>query len=59
MGWLRHNVRLQLGLLLLFPFVVAAIFPGLIANHSPTDLLDAPFASPSSESLARHRRGGP
>lgn len=47
MGWLRHNIKLQVGLLLLLPFVVAAIFPGLIANHSPTDLLDAPFASPS------------
>lgn len=49
MRWLRHNVRLQVGLLLLLPFVVAAIFPGLIANHSPTDLLDAPFAAPSSD----------
>jgi len=49
MGWLRHNIKLQVGLLLLLPFVVAAIFPGLIANHSPTDLLDAPFASPSGD----------
>ena len=49
MGWLRHNIRLQIGLALLLPFVVAALFPGLIANHSPTDLLDAPFASPSGD----------
>jgi peptide/nickel transport system permease protein len=49
MRWLRHNVRLQVGLLLLLPFVVAAIVPGLIAGHSPTDLLDAPFASPSRD----------
>lgn len=49
MRWLRHNIRLQLGLLLLFPFLFAAVFPGLIATHSPTDLLDAPFASPSGD----------
>lgn len=49
MRWLRHNPRLQIGLLLLAPFLFAALFPGLIANHSPTDLLDAPFASPSHE----------
>jgi peptide/nickel transport system permease protein len=49
MRWVRRNIRLQIGLLLLLPFVVAAIFPGLIANHSPTDLVDAPFASPSHE----------
>ena len=49
MGWLRHNPRLQIGLLLLAPFLLAALFPGLIANHSPTDLLDAPFASPSHD----------
>lgn len=47
MSWLRHNIRLQIGLLLLLPFVAAALFPGVIAPHSPTDLLDAPFASPS------------
>ena len=33
--WLRHNIRLQIGLLLLLPFVLAALFPGLIAQHSP------------------------
>ena len=44
MSWLRHNIRLQLGLLLLLPFVVAALIPGVIAPHSPTDLVDAPFA---------------
>jgi peptide/nickel transport system permease protein len=49
MSWLRRNIRLQIGLLLLAPFILAALFPGLIATHSPTDLLDAPFASPSSD----------
>src|SRR4029453_9813539 len=49
MRWLRHNVRLQIGLILLAPFLFAALFPGLIANHSPTDLLDAPFAPPSHD----------
>jgi peptide/nickel transport system permease protein len=49
MRWLRHNIRLQIGLLLLVPFLFAALFPGLIANHSPTDLLDAPFASPTHD----------
>lgn len=49
MSWLRHNIRLQIGLLLLAPFILAALFPGLIANHSPTDLLDSPFASPSHD----------
>ena len=49
MSWLRHNPRLQLGLFLLAPFVLAALVPGLIATHSPTDLLDAPFAPPSSD----------
>ena len=45
MSWLRHNIRLQIGLLLLAPFILAALLPGLIATHNPTDLLDAPFAS--------------
>ena len=49
MSWLRHNLRLQLGLLLLLPFVVAALIPGVIAPHSPTDLVEAPFAHSSSE----------
>ena len=49
MSWLRHNIRLQLGLLLLLPFVVAALIPGVIAPHSPTDLVDAPFAHSSGE----------
>jgi peptide/nickel transport system permease protein len=49
MSWLRHNIRLQIGLLLLLPFILSALFPGLIATHSPTDLLDAPFANPSGD----------
>lgn len=49
MSWLRHNIRLQLGLLLLLPFVVAALIPGVIAPYSPTDLVDAPFLHPSSD----------
>src|SRR4051812_24141039 len=47
MSWLRHNPRLQIGLILFAPFLLAAIFPGVIANHAPDQLLDAPFASPS------------
>ncbi|MFN0153765.1 MAG: ABC transporter permease [Gaiella sp.] len=49
MSWFRHNIRLQLGLLMLLPFLIAALVPGVIAPHSPTDLLDAPFASPSGD----------
>ena len=49
MSWLRHNIRLQIGLLLLLPFLLSALFPGVIAPHSPTDLLDAPFAAPSGD----------
>jgi peptide/nickel transport system permease protein len=46
-SWLRRNPRLQIGLILLAPFLLAAIFPGLLANHPPDQLLDSPFASPS------------
>ncbi len=49
MSWLRHNIRLQIGLALLLPFAVAALIPGVIAPYSPTDLVDAPFAAPSSD----------
>lgn len=49
MYWLRGNRRLQIGLLLLAPFVVAAVLPGVIATHNPTDLVDAPFAHSSSQ----------
>jgi peptide/nickel transport system permease protein len=48
-SWLRGNVRLQLGLLLLAPFVVAALIPGILAPYSPTDLVGAPFQKPSGE----------
>jgi peptide/nickel transport system permease protein len=48
-SWLRHNIRLQIGLLLLLPFLLSALLPGVIAPHSPTDLLDAPFAAPSGD----------
>jgi peptide/nickel transport system permease protein len=46
-GWLRDNRKLQVGLLMVSPFIVAAIIPGVLAPHSPTALLDAPFAKPS------------
>jgi len=49
MSWLRHNIRLQIGLALLLPFMVAALIPGVIAPFSPTDLVDAPFAAPSGQ----------
>ena len=49
MRWLRRNIRLQIGLVLLLPFMVAAAIPGIIAPYSPTDLVDAPFASPSDQ----------
>jgi peptide/nickel transport system permease protein len=51
MGWLRGNRKLQIGLLVLAPFLVAAIMPGVIAPHSPTALLEAPFAKPSGSFL--------
>jgi peptide/nickel transport system permease protein len=47
--WLHRNPRLQIGLLLLTPFMIAAAVPGLIAPYSPTDLVGAPFEPPSSE----------
>jgi ABC-type dipeptide/oligopeptide/nickel transport system permease subunit len=47
MSWLRENRKLQLGLLLLAPFVVAAIIPGQLAPHRPDALLDTPFLPPS------------
>ena len=45
-SWLRRNPRLQLGLLMLLPFVVFAIVPGLIAPHGPNELVDAEFKPP-------------
>ncbi len=49
MSWLRHNIRLQIGLALLVPFAIAALIPGVLAPYSPTDLVDSPFAHPSSQ----------
>lgn len=51
MGWLRGNRKLQVGLLLLAPFLLAAIMPGVLAPHSPDALLDVPFAHPSGSFL--------
>ncbi len=51
MGWLRGNRKLQVGLLLLAPFLLAAIMPGVLAPHSPDALLDVPFAHPSGAYL--------
>ena len=47
MSWLQRNRKLQLGLLLLAPFVLAAIIPGQLAPHRPDALLDTPFLPPS------------
>lgn len=51
MSWLRHNPLLQIGLLLLAPFLLAAIIPGVLAPHSPDALLGTPFSNPSSQFL--------
>lgn len=51
MSWLRGNRKLQLGLLILLPFVVAAIVPGVLAPHAPDALLDSPFLPPSHHYL--------
>lgn len=48
-SWLRHNIRLQIGLALLLPFALAALIPGVLAPYSPTDLVDAPFVPPSGQ----------
>jgi peptide/nickel transport system permease protein len=48
-SWIRHNIRLQIGLLLLAPFALAALIPGVIAPYSPTDLVSAPFEGPSGD----------
>ena len=51
MSWLRHNRKLQLGLLILAPFLLATIIPGVLAPHSPDALLGTPFSHPSSSYL--------
>jgi peptide/nickel transport system permease protein len=49
--WLRGNRSLQLGLLVLTPFLLMVLFPGAIAPHGPNELLGAPFQRPSSHYL--------
>ena len=49
MASLRRNVKLQLGLLLLLPFVVCALLPGVVAPHPPNELVAVPFEQPSGE----------
>lgn len=51
MPWLRGNPKLQIGLVILFPFVLAAIIPGVLAPHEPNALLAAPFQHSSSQFL--------
>jgi ABC-type dipeptide/oligopeptide/nickel transport system permease subunit len=51
MSWLRRNPKLQVGLLILFPFVLAAAIPGVLAPHAPNALLAAPFQHSSSQFL--------
>lgn len=48
MGWLRGNRRLQVGLVLLVPFLVIALLPGVFAPHGPNELIGTPFAKPST-----------
>ena len=48
MGWLRGNRRLQVGLILLVPFLVLALLPGVFAPHGPNELIGVPFAKPST-----------
>ena len=55
MSWLRHNIRLQIGLALLLPFAVAALIPGVIAPYSPTDLRRRAVRGPVERLLARAR----
>lgn len=47
MFFLRGNRRLQLGIVLLLPFLLAALVPGLISPHEPNELVSAPFEKPS------------
>jgi peptide/nickel transport system permease protein len=51
MGWLKGNRRLQVGLVLLVPFLVLALLPGLFAPYGPNDLIATPFAKPSTTYL--------
>jgi peptide/nickel transport system permease protein len=51
MSWLRHNRKLQIGLLVLLPFLLAAIMPGVLAPYSPDALLGTPFSHPSGTYL--------
>ena len=45
--WFRGNRSLQLGLLVLAPFLLMVLFPAAIAPHGPNELLGAPFQPPS------------
>ena len=58
-AWLRRNPRLQIGLLLLLPFLIAALIPGVIAPHCPTTSSTRRSRRPSAEYLARHGRARP
>ena len=49
LGWLRRNRRLQVGLLMLLPFVVFAIVPGLVAPHGAEELVSGVFKPPFGE----------
>ena len=49
---------LQIGLLLLAPFLLAAIIPGVLAPHSPDALLDAPFLARRTTSCSGPTRTG-
>lgn len=50
-GLRRQPVLLLGGLILLLPFVIAAIVPGLLATHSPSAIVGQPLLAPSSQHI--------
>ncbi len=47
LSWLRHNWRLKTGLLMLSPFLLAALIPGVLSPYPPDELLSTfPFSPP-------------
>ena len=48
---IRRHRGLQLSILLLLPFFIAAVYPSLIAPHGPDEILTAPLLPPSSDYL--------
>jgi peptide/nickel transport system permease protein len=48
---IRRHRGLQLSILLLLPFFIAAVYPSLIAPYGSEEILDAPLLPPSSDYL--------